>query len=596
VLFAARVLPTYFDGHSFTMLSTLKEFVSRWARAPSDTKILLLGPTGSGKTSVLNLLSNFNFVVQHGEMGIESFKAFNDLSLENASEHKMASKTSGATVYEVDFCGKCLEIVDTPGFGDSRGMDMDKEHAQKIVQAVESVDVITMTVLVLNGRDARMNANLKYVLSSVTAVLPRDVLDNIVVVFTNTADPLDCNFDINELKEFFGKPITHSICIENPYCRVEKAKAKQGTLSLTTIAKSLQKSFEETSAQLICLFDILASLKSVPTHRFTNLYKEKQRIDVAILETLAAYDHQVSIDKELRKAEDEMQTAAHQKNLNSSFATTRFTSKWCTCSTSGHNTLCGASGCYSNCHAPCGLRKSMDKDIFRGCAAMGDGDTCTICGHGFQFHYHDEIAWEQIQESLPLVDESMKAAFERSKTVEERFRILKGELAKRHQESEENKLALNLRLSTALNQYQKLGTARSYRKILNQQLELLRQHFDALQGEAGVELQRKGLQQAIHDLEKQLCIVDDADKVVCGSAEELEWARKFMDFCEPRPTGLAIDQRYRRMAKELHPDKLGGDDAMFKKLSRAKEVLHQSSMRRGIETVDRSLSKKFRTA
>jgi len=36
--------------------------------------------------------------------------------------------------------GLKIGIIDTPGFGDSRGMDEDKEHAQQIIAALKEVE------------------------------------------------------------------------------------------------------------------------------------------------------------------------------------------------------------------------------------------------------------------------------------------------------------------------------------------------------------------------------------------------------------------------------------------------------------------------
>jgi len=44
----------------------------------------------------------------------------------------MASKTSDAGRYEVIIGHAKFTIIDTPGFGDSRGMEVDKEHFEKI--------------------------------------------------------------------------------------------------------------------------------------------------------------------------------------------------------------------------------------------------------------------------------------------------------------------------------------------------------------------------------------------------------------------------------------------------------------------------------
>ena len=95
-----------------------------------------------------------------------------------------------------------------------------------------------------------MTASLRYVLAEITAILPKTVLDNVVVVFTNTANVLDLNFDLEPLSEYFGKEVEKCFFIENPYCQFEKAKKKQGKLPIKLLAKSLQEGFEKTGKEL----------------------------------------------------------------------------------------------------------------------------------------------------------------------------------------------------------------------------------------------------------------------------------------------------------------------------------------------------------
>ena len=56
---------------------------------------------------------------------IESCKNFHQESLENHVGGKMSSKTSGATRYVFKIGHVKLTIIDTPGFGDSRGHKVD---------------------------------------------------------------------------------------------------------------------------------------------------------------------------------------------------------------------------------------------------------------------------------------------------------------------------------------------------------------------------------------------------------------------------------------------------------------------------------------
>jgi len=150
-------------------------------------KMLLIGETGSGKTSFLNLLCNCGLVQALGGFteGLAQFRNFNDISLENAESRKLESKTSDAKLYNVEIGELKVGVIDTPGFGDTRGFKEDEKHTKRIVNALEGEEYINCICLIINGRQARMSATLRYVLTEITSILPKRVLKNVIVVFTN---------------------------------------------------------------------------------------------------------------------------------------------------------------------------------------------------------------------------------------------------------------------------------------------------------------------------------------------------------------------------------------------------------------------------
>lgn len=573
--------------------------------------MLLLGQTGSGKTSFLNLLCNLATVMKLGGQGpeaeaeaISKMRNFSNLKLESGGGC-MTSKTSGATTYtipDMDMGGDPLEllVMDTPGFGDTRGLEYDKEHAKLIVEELKSVSHVNCICLVVNGREARMNHTLKYVLSELTGILPRIVVSNVVVVFTNTSDALERNFDPKELAPFFGQeiPDEHVFCVENPYCKLAKARQKQGSLSTETIVKSLHKAFSEAAEMFADMYSILRQLPPIHTKHFNEVFDVKRQIDREMMNLLAQYQAQMDSEEQIRKAQRELDAAKQEKELFKHFETQRVVSKWVSVPTSQHNTLCGAKGCYSNCHCPCVMPKTFDKSVFKACDAFGWNsknvtivsandvstilanmadtedfvrvnqdsdetrphtflrahtefllqgtlllqtgacvrlpghapmtagelqalplpadllfsddllDTCRICGHGYNFHYHDEVQWVEERTKETLVNEDMKAKFQKASGLEQQKQVLQRDFAKKLRESEEKRQILAAQLLSSIDRFQQLGMNGDFVKMLHTQREMVLQHLEVYESEnAG---STGELRNTLTEIEKKLKLVEES--------------------------------------------------------------------------------------
>ncbi len=116
----------------------------RWVFGQSKKKtnvecktILLMGATGSGKTTLINAMVNYI-------LGVEWDDPFRFLligeegnsSLPNSQAHSQTSKVTAYELhYQVGFrVPYSLIIVDTPGYGDTKGLERDREITDSIEQ------------------------------------------------------------------------------------------------------------------------------------------------------------------------------------------------------------------------------------------------------------------------------------------------------------------------------------------------------------------------------------------------------------------------------------------------------------------------------
>jgi predicted GTPase len=136
--------------------------------------ILLLGSTGQGKTAFLDLLANLSQIYD-GVRGIEECKDFHQESAENNKKSQTESQTSEAITYEFKIGHGTFRIIDTPGFGDTRGIEVDEENVEKIKKTILAEGGVNCICVIQSGRAARLEAQLKYSFTQLTNILPKAI-------------------------------------------------------------------------------------------------------------------------------------------------------------------------------------------------------------------------------------------------------------------------------------------------------------------------------------------------------------------------------------------------------------------------------------
>ena len=204
-----------------------------------------------------------------------------------------------------------------------------------------------------------------------------------------------------------------------------------------------------------------------------------------VLKLLTEYDNQQKLEEQIKQAQMEASTALEAQKLNKEYKTTRTTERWIVRDdpNNRHNTLCGASHCHSNCHVPCNLDKTFEKEEFKNCASMGGGTTCIVCGHHYRLHYHDEVWFEKVRETTNFVNEEMKKKFDAAASMEERNRILQNALEQQKRQTEIKRKNLSEQLLLTMEEFHKLGANRNYAKLLENQLAVIKQRLEGTVGE-----------------------------------------------------------------------------------------------------------------
>lgn len=144
--------------------------------------MIVVGQTGSGKTTLLN--SFVNAIV--GVLYEDDFRYI--IIQEDVRENTQAvSQTSEVNIYKIASHNgnPPIKIIDTPGFGDTRGFTEDENITKKIEEQFRSqVKTINAICFVVQASNVRLTSNQQYIFKSIIDMFGNDVAENFVAMIT----------------------------------------------------------------------------------------------------------------------------------------------------------------------------------------------------------------------------------------------------------------------------------------------------------------------------------------------------------------------------------------------------------------------------
>jgi GTPase SAR1 family protein len=174
-----------------------------------EMNILILGETGVGKSTFINAFINYltfetldeavadsdlqwiipcsfstQFLDEQGQFHQQDVKI--GKSVEEADGSHGQSATQGTTVYRIQIGDLIVRLIDTPGIGDTRGIEQDKANMAGILSTLASFETLNGILILLKPNSARLTLMFKFCITELLTHLHRDASRNIVFGFTNT--------------------------------------------------------------------------------------------------------------------------------------------------------------------------------------------------------------------------------------------------------------------------------------------------------------------------------------------------------------------------------------------------------------------------
>ncbi|KAK9952913.1 hypothetical protein ABG768_016941 [Culter alburnus] len=278
--------------------------------------ILMVGETGTGKTTLINVMINYMLGVQRED------KVWFEITDDQCDRTSFHSQTSIITVYGFypQESPIHLTIIDTPGYGDTRGADLDKQIAKSLcslIKSAEGVCEVDAVCLVINAHHSRPTVRQQYIFDSVQSLFGKDVLENIVLLFTHStgAPPKNALTAVEEAKikctvNDKKKPVF--FLFDN--CQSEPADEEDDEDE-----QRLDQSWNRSFRGMEGLFKLLDTIKPKSLQMTQDVLQQRKKLDTNIYSLRSRVQKIKQKQKELKQTQEALEKNKKDVKNNKNF-------------------------------------------------------------------------------------------------------------------------------------------------------------------------------------------------------------------------------------------------------------------------------------
>ncbi|MGH0174015.1 UNVERIFIED_CONTAM: hypothetical protein FKN15_011400 [Acipenser sinensis] len=375
--------------------------------------IMVLGATGSGKATLINGMINFI-------LGVEWEDDFRFKLIDEETNRSQAhSQTSEITAYQIYHkegfkVPHSLTIINTPGFGDTKGIQQDKLITEKIREFLSSpngIDSIDAVCFVVQAALARLPPTQRYIFDSILSMFGKDIENNIQVLAT--------------FADGKAPAVLHAIKAAGVPC----PKSDEGvpvhfkfnnSVLFEPNAGDSEDDFDRMfwkmgSSSMRNFFNNLNRMETRSLQLTREVLAERKQLEVSVegLQTMI----KVGLSKldEIRETQAALERHKHCIEANKDFEYEVEITVPIKKDISGTGTfIMNCQKCHFTCHYPCGTADDKEK---KKCSAMDSEGCCTVCPGKcvWNVHFNQKYRWEYETKKEKKTYEDLKKQYEEAK-------------------------------------------------------------------------------------------------------------------------------------------------------------------------------------
>ena len=207
---------------------------------------------------------------------------------------------------------------------DTRGIQQDALHKKSITTEIHNhLDAVNAVLIFANGSVPRITVSLDYALTTLSALFPKSLANNIGFLLSNVPNEMYLNFPDDAIPVALTD--APKFLIDNPISLQKNYLKQKDTINERTKKKrmALVKTAEQDALEMsVRLFDWLDDLEPQPTRGIIVLYEKYQVINSVITDTLAQTSQAAAKRAEIKKLMEDLakgiDVSFHLPNLSCS--------------------------------------------------------------------------------------------------------------------------------------------------------------------------------------------------------------------------------------------------------------------------------------